>query len=118
MPQLVGVSHHVDGCDLSVLDVERGRLKLAIGLERDETGQTVDETGTDKLRAALPKKICQKFVDLHDGIERAKALLRDTDAPIIEIAFQTGWNSLGTFGRVFRANLRRGWSIRHCRRCS
>jgi len=35
-------------------------------------------------------------------IERAKALLRDTDALIIEIAFQTGWNSLGTFGRVFR----------------
>ena len=35
-------------------------------------------------------------------IERAKALLRDTDAPIIDIAFQTGWNSLGTFGRVFR----------------
>src|SRR5215467_2478293 len=35
-------------------------------------------------------------------IERAKALLRDSDAPIIEIAFQTGWNSLGTFGRVFR----------------
>jgi transcriptional regulator GlxA family with amidase domain len=35
-------------------------------------------------------------------IERAKALLRDTDAPIIEIAFQTGWSSLGTFGRVFR----------------
>jgi transcriptional regulator GlxA family with amidase domain len=35
-------------------------------------------------------------------IERAKALLRDSDAPIIEIALQTGWNSLGTFGRVFR----------------
>lgn len=35
-------------------------------------------------------------------LERARALLRDTDAPIIEIAFQTGWNSLGTFGRVFR----------------
>jgi transcriptional regulator GlxA family with amidase domain len=35
-------------------------------------------------------------------IERAKALLRDTDAPITDIAFQTGWNSLGTFGRVFR----------------
>lgn len=35
-------------------------------------------------------------------IERAKALLRDTDLPITEIAFQTGWNSLGTFGRVFR----------------
>ena len=35
-------------------------------------------------------------------IERAKSLLRDTDVPIIEVAFQTGWNSLGTFGRVFR----------------
>ena len=35
-------------------------------------------------------------------IERAKALLRDTDLPIIDIAFQTGWESLGTFGRVFR----------------
>jgi AraC-like DNA-binding protein len=35
-------------------------------------------------------------------IERAKALLRDTDAPIIDIALQTGWQSLGTFGRTFR----------------
>ena len=35
-------------------------------------------------------------------IERAKALLRDTDTPILEIALQTGWNSLGTFGRTFR----------------
>jgi AraC-like DNA-binding protein len=35
-------------------------------------------------------------------IERAKALLRDTNLPIIEIAFETGWDSLGTFGRVFR----------------
>src|SRR6476660_3059161 len=35
-------------------------------------------------------------------IERAKALLRDTDAPIIGIAVETRWNSLGTFGRVFR----------------
>ena len=35
-------------------------------------------------------------------IERAKALLRDTDTPIIEIALETGWQSLGTFGRQFR----------------
>jgi transcriptional regulator GlxA family with amidase domain len=35
-------------------------------------------------------------------IERATALLRDTDLAITEIAFQTGWQSLGTFGRVFR----------------
>ncbi len=35
-------------------------------------------------------------------VERAVALLRDTNLPIIEIALQTGWNSIGTFGRVFR----------------
>ena len=35
-------------------------------------------------------------------IERATALLRDTDMPILDIALQTGWNSLGTFGRTFR----------------
>ena len=35
-------------------------------------------------------------------LERASALLRDTDLPIIDIALQTGWNSLGTFGRTFR----------------
>ena len=32
----------------------------------------------------------------------ARALLRDTDLAIIAIAFETGWNSLGTFGRIFR----------------
>ncbi|MBV9835641.1 MAG: helix-turn-helix transcriptional regulator [Alphaproteobacteria bacterium] len=35
-------------------------------------------------------------------IERATALLRDTEIAITDIAFDTGWNSLGTFGRVFR----------------
>lgn len=34
-------------------------------------------------------------------VERATALLRDTDLPITEIAFQAGWESLGTFGRTF-----------------
>ncbi|HJV49145.1 MAG TPA: AraC family transcriptional regulator [Geothrix sp.] len=35
-------------------------------------------------------------------IERAMALLRDTDVSITDIAFATGWESLGTFGRTFR----------------
>ncbi len=30
------------------------------------------------------------------------ALLRDTGLSITEIAFDTGWASLGTFGRIFR----------------
>lgn len=35
-------------------------------------------------------------------IERAVALLCETDDPITDIAFATGWASLGTFGRMFR----------------
>jgi transcriptional regulator GlxA family with amidase domain len=35
-------------------------------------------------------------------LERAKALLRDTNLSITDIAFRTGWKSLGTFGRIFR----------------
>jgi transcriptional regulator GlxA family with amidase domain len=35
-------------------------------------------------------------------LERAKAMLRDTDLSITEIAFATGWESLGAFGRTFR----------------
>jgi AraC-like DNA-binding protein len=34
-------------------------------------------------------------------IEQATTLLRDTDLGITEIAFATGWESLGTFGRTF-----------------
>jgi len=35
-------------------------------------------------------------------MERAIALLRDSDLSITEIAFDAGWESLGTFGRTVR----------------
>ena len=35
-------------------------------------------------------------------IEQAGTLLRDTEFSITEIAFATGWESVGTFGRIFR----------------
>ncbi len=35
-------------------------------------------------------------------LERVAALLRDTEMSITEIAFLTGWSSLGTFGRTVR----------------
>jgi transcriptional regulator GlxA family with amidase domain len=35
-------------------------------------------------------------------VERAMALLRETDLSITDIAFGTGWASLGTFGRTVR----------------
>jgi AraC-like DNA-binding protein len=34
-------------------------------------------------------------------IEQANTLLRDTELGITEIAFATGWESLGSFGRIF-----------------
>lgn len=36
-------------------------------------------------------------------IERATALLRDSELAITDIALHVGWESLGTFGRTFRA---------------
>jgi AraC-like DNA-binding protein len=35
-------------------------------------------------------------------MERAKRLLRETDLPVIEIAAETGWSSLGHFTTTFR----------------
>lgn len=35
-------------------------------------------------------------------IEQAATLLRDTELSITDIAFATGWDSLGSFGRTFR----------------
>src|SRR5262249_32799088 len=35
-------------------------------------------------------------------IERAEAQLRETNMSISEVAFHTGWGSLGTFGRTVR----------------
>ena len=35
-------------------------------------------------------------------IEQASTLLRDTDLSITDIVFATGWESLGSFGRIFR----------------
>ena len=35
-------------------------------------------------------------------IERACALLRNTDLPVLEVSRRVGFESLGTFGRTFR----------------
>src|SRR5277367_1904251 len=67
MPQLVRISHHVDCCDLSIFDFERRRLKFAIGFQRDETGQSVDESCTNKFR--FEEKRPQMLVQLHNRIE-------------------------------------------------
>lgn len=58
MPQLIRISHDIDGDDLSALYVERGRLKFAIGFEGNKTRQPVhernaNETGTEQARQSL-----------------------------------------------------------------
>lgn len=61
-----------------------------------------------RLRGSLRARVKEAFgVPPHRylltrRIERAAALLRDTELPITEIAFETGWRSLGTFERTFR----------------
>src|SRR5262245_32723022 len=69
MLQLVWVPDHIDCGDLPILDFKGSRLQLAIGFQRDKAGQSVDESGTNKLRAILPEKSCQILVDFHDGLE-------------------------------------------------
>ena len=70
----------------------------------------VDFVNTELVDAGARVDLLRGFDDLVDWCVRAevlaaaeaKTLLRDTDLSITEIAFQTGWNSLGTFGRTFR----------------
>jgi AraC-like DNA-binding protein len=36
---------------------------------------------------------------------RAVAMLRDTDLPVTEVAYESGWNDLSTFNRTFRREI-------------
>jgi hypothetical protein len=72
--QLVGVSHHIDCNDFFAFDFERSRLQFAIGLQCYETGQSVDEAGTNKF--ARPTKpgtvtVPHPKKDLGKGLVRA-----------------------------------------------
>jgi len=42
-------------------------------------------------------------------LERAVTLLCDTDFSVTQIAFETGWRSLGTFGCAFRDVIGENW---------
>jgi transcriptional regulator GlxA family with amidase domain len=69
-----------------------GRLARASGVSAAHFARSFKEAfGVPPHRYLLTRRI-----------ERATALLRDTTLPVTEIAFQTGWSSLGTFGRTFR----------------
>jgi AraC-like DNA-binding protein len=93
------------------------REVMRTGLENSENGGRAGQDprllrrllrAKDRMDAAFARSFKEAFgVPPHRylltrRIERATALLRDTDLSITEIGFETGWNSLGTFGRVFR----------------
>lgn len=68
------------------------RLAAVVGISEAHFARSFKQAfGTPPHRYLLTRRV-----------ERAKALLRDTDLPVTAIAFDTGWSSLGTFGRVFR----------------
>ena len=68
------------------------RLARVSGVAKDHFARSFKEAfGVPPHRYLLTRRI-----------ERATALLRDTELSITEIAFETGWKSLGTFGRTFR----------------
>ncbi len=56
------------------------------------------------LSRVFRQKTGQKFIDYVTSlrIERAKALLRDTDLKLCEVAALVGWNQANYFNRVFR----------------
>jgi transcriptional regulator GlxA family with amidase domain len=57
-----------------------------------------------QLRQSLKKQTGQNFLEyLHRlRVERAATLLRYSQLPITDIAYEVGFESLNTFGRVFR----------------
>jgi len=69
-----------------------GRLAQVSGVSQAHFARSFKQAfGTPPHRYLLTRRI-----------ERAISLLRETDRPITDIAFETGWASLGTFGRTFR----------------
>jgi hypothetical protein len=65
VPQFVRVPHHVDCGHLPVFYVERGRLKFAIGFERNAGRQSIDETNTNKRRLMCAEWNCRLFMHRH-----------------------------------------------------
>lgn len=69
-----------------------GRLAQVSGISEAHFARSFKQAfGTPPHRYLLTRRI-----------ERAMALLCETDLAITDIAFDTGWASLGTFGRTFR----------------
>lgn len=80
----------MDRCYADALDVEW--LARSVNLSRAHFIRSFREVFGEPPHRYLQRR----------RIERAMALLRDTERPVTEISLDVGFNSLGTFSRTFR----------------
>ena len=59
------------------------------------------ETGLSRLFRNVTGMSCREYV-LEYRMTKAMGLLRMTDKPIIEIAYETGFNNISYFNRTFK----------------
>lgn len=72
---------------------------LSLTALADELG-TSERQASRLFRSELGTTFREHLASLR--LERAKRLLRETDLPVIEVAAETGWGSLGHFTTTFR----------------
>ena len=61
----------------------------------------MSETGLSRLFRSITGLSCIDYV-IEYRLTKARGLLRTTDKPIIEIAFDTGFNNISYFNRTFK----------------
>jgi AraC-like DNA-binding protein len=80
----------MDRCYADALDIEW--LAGSLGLSRAHFIRSFRDTFGETPHRYLQRR----------RLERAMALLRETDSSVTEICFDVGFSSLGTFSRTFR----------------
>jgi len=86
---------------LHAVEALRGDSFEEISLPAFARGAGLSERHASRLfQLELGKTFREHLVELR--LERAKALLRDTEMTVIEVAGETGWGSLAHFNAVFR----------------
>ena len=100
-PGLAPVDHAHRIAHQIVQQMNEGLLEDGTGLEEIAAHF---EISSRQLRRIVQKELGVSPIELIQTrrLLLAKQLLTETKLPVTEIAFQTGWASLGTFGRTFR----------------
>ena len=97
-------------------DQNRRLLRARDAMDRD-FAEPLDVPGLARLALMSPSHFSRRFRDAFGEtphrylqrrrLERACALLRDTDLSVTDVSYAVGFDSLGTFSRTFTAILGR-----------